>query len=305
MPYAAITTTPAGLRCLIPICQTLDAQLWLPSTLADAPSNLSYETYSGSLREFLAAHWANYDGFIFCLASGAVVRLIAPLLTDKATDPAVIVIDEGGQFAISLCGGHQGGADRLAQQVSHCLDSQPVLTGAANRLDLAGIDVLGRPFGWTKGSGDWTGVSAAIARSASVQILQDCGTDLWQSHLPPGHPYQFGSPEFADCRDQPPPQARIWISPIQRQFSPDSDFPPNLPKVQWHPRVLWVGIGCERGTPEALIELAIETVFRENHLALGAIAGIASLDLKADEPGLLSLCQKHRWPLRTFTAAQL
>ncbi|MEM9904910.1 MAG: precorrin-3B C(17)-methyltransferase [Cyanobacteria bacterium P01_D01_bin.44] len=303
----AIATTAEGLRHLAPVCQTLNADLWISDSLATKADALGipYQTYDKSLREFLTQHWHTCDSFIFCLATGAVVRLIAPLLQDKATDPAVVVIDAAGQYAISLCGGHQGGADHLAQQVSQCLDAQPVITGAAHRLRIPGIDVIGRPFGWVKGSGDWTGVSAAIANSAPVQIIQDCGSDLWQRALPEKHTFQFGFPEFQDREKYPAPQARIWISAIQRQFADDSDLPKGLPKVQWHPRVLWVGIGCERGSPRVLIEYALEQVFRKNHLAMGAIAGIATLDLKADEVGLLELCHARNWPLQCFSAEQL
>ncbi|MEM9161992.1 MAG: cobalamin biosynthesis protein, partial [Cyanobacteria bacterium P01_F01_bin.4] len=299
----AIATTAEGLRHLAPVCQTLNADLWISGSLATKADALGipYQTYDKSLREFLTQHWHTCDSFIFCLATGAVVRLIAPLLQDKATDPAVVVIDEAGQYAISLCGGHQGGADRLAQQVSQCLDAQPIITGAAHRLGLPGIDIMGTPFGWVKGSGDWTGVSAAIANSAPVQIIQDCGSDLWQRALPEHPPFQFGFPEVQDRHQYPATQARIWISPIQRRFADDG----GLPKVQWHPRVLWVGIGCERGSPRALIEQAIEQVFREHHLAVGAIAGIATLDIKADEVGLIELCQARNWPLRCFTVEQL
>lgn len=303
---AAITTTPAGLRCLAPLCTGAlgkDTQLWIAPKLQSeaAALNLNPSIYDTSLATFLQAHWHEYEGFIFCLASGAVVRLIAPLLTDKMTDPAVVVVDQSGKFAISLCGGHQGGSDRLTQHISQLLGSQPILTGAANALDLPGIDTLGNPFGWIRGTGDWTGVSAAIASQAPVQVLQEAGTDLWQQHLPAAHSFQFGFPEFEQRHQQAKPQARVWISPIQRTFAPDSD----LPKVQWHPRVLWVGIGCERDTAKELIEYAVEKVCQEQHLAIAAIAGVATIDLKADETGLLELVQERDWPLRCFRAETL
>jgi cobalt-precorrin 5A hydrolase / precorrin-3B C17-methyltransferase len=279
------------------------AQLWIAPKLQPAAQalQLTYNLYETSLAEFLQTHWQRYDAFVFCLASGAVVRLIAPLLNDKRADPAVIVIDQAGKFAVSLCGGHQGGGDRLTQSISQRLSTQPVLTGAANHLNLPGVDTLGTPFGWVRGEGDWTGVSAAIARQAPIQVLQDAGSTLWQAHLPEDHPFQFGFPEFADRQAQPSPQARVWISPIKRTFATDSE----LPKVQWHPRVLWVGIGCERNTDEALISDAIETVCQAHHLAIAAIAGIATLDLKADEAGLLAVIQARDWPLQCFSADQL
>ncbi|MGD1908282.1 MAG: precorrin-3B C(17)-methyltransferase [Leptolyngbyaceae cyanobacterium] len=301
----AIATTPTALKTLIPFCTGHSTPLLLPAKLqAEADlytaTGLQPKFYEGSLRETLPQCWQDHDQLIFALATGAVVRLIVPLLQDKATDPAVVVVDEAGEFAISLCGGHQGGGDRLAQQVAQYLDSTPVLTGAANHRGLPGIDVIGQPFGWVKGDGHWTQVSSAIAAGKPVQVIQEAGSDLWQQHLPPKHPFQFGWPEVSEAKDTPKPQARVWISPIQRQFSPEA-----MPKVQWHPRVLWVGLGCERGTDKALMELALNQVCRAHHLAMGAIAGMASLDLKADETGLVQLCNDRNWPLRCFTSEQL
>ncbi|MEM6449652.1 MAG: precorrin-3B C(17)-methyltransferase [Cyanobacteria bacterium P01_D01_bin.105] len=296
---AAITTTPLGLRCLAPLCEEF-AQLWITPKLKVEAEKLGLESvvYQTSLSDLLREQWQNHDGFVFCLASGAVVRLIAPLLTHKADDPAVVVVDQSGKFAISLCGGHQSGGDRLTTQISQLLNAQPVLTGASNALNLPAIDTLGEPFGWGKGSGDWLGVSSAIARLAPVQVIQDAGTTLWQKHLPSGHSFQFGFPDFAERNKQPHPQARVWISPIKRSFAPHSEFP----KVQWHPRVLWVGVGCERGTDRDLIEWAISSTCEKHHLAIESIAGIGTLDLKADEVGLLALTQDKHWPLRCFTA---
>ncbi|HEY9852415.1 MAG TPA: precorrin-3B C(17)-methyltransferase [Leptolyngbyaceae cyanobacterium] len=327
-PLAAIATTPTAAKRLLPLTQATGAILWVPESVREIAGT---QTYSGSLKEHLSKIWHQYRGFIFCLAAGAVVRLIAPLLEDKSRDPAVVVVDEAGKFAISLCSGHQGGADRLANAIALQLNATPIITGASAGLGLPAVDTLGIPFGWQKGEGNWTKVAAAIARGETAQVIQEVGSTLWQSHLPPGHSFYFGFPEVSSkdfsplertevlttnnlsevsSKDFSPsertevlttnvsPQARIWISFTQRKFATDSD----LPKVQWHPRVLWVGIGCERGTPKELIENAIEKVFRANHLALDAIAGVATIDIKADEVGLVELCKEKNWLFKTFPA---
>lgn len=291
---AAIATTPPAIQCLHSLAQHPEITLWTPEKL----KNSFTQPYSGSLRDHLTQIWDHHKSFIFCLATGAVVRLIAPLLKDKTTDPAIVVVDESGKFVISLCGGHQGGADRLTHAIALELGATPILTGASNRLNLPGIDILGTPFGWRKGEGNWTGVSAAIARQESVQIIQEAGSTLWQDNLPADHPFQFGFPEVGDHN---PETARVWISPIQRRFASDS----SLPKVQWHPRVLWVGIGCERGTSKKLIEGAIAEVFKAHHLAEAAIAGLATIDLKADEVGIVEFCRDRDLPLRCFSPEQL
>lgn len=278
--------------------------LWVPEAIAPQLEALSLDfahvkVYSGSLKKHLGTIWGNYHSFVFGLATGAVVRLIAPLLQDKTTDPAVIVVD--ALHAISFCGGHQGGADGLTRAIALQLAVTPVLTGGANELGLVGIDVLGKPFGWQRGTGDWTGVSAAIARREPVQVIQEAGTPLWQAHLPLEHSFQFGFPEFSARDELAKPKARVWISPIHRRFAPES----TMPRVQWHPRVLWVGIGCERGTPQAVIAAAVQQICQANHLAEAAIAGVATIDLKADEVGLVEFCRDRQLPLRCFAADQL
>jgi cobalt-precorrin 5A hydrolase/precorrin-3B C17-methyltransferase len=230
------------------------------------------------------------------------VRLIAPLLQHKSSDPAVVVIDEAGNFVISLCSGHQGGADKLAQLIAHQISATPVLTGSASGLGLPAVDMIGVPFGWRRGEGDWTGVSAAIANNQPVQVIQSAGSTLWQQGL--GIKDQ-GS-ENESCKFWIPnsnsssltPKAKIYITP---SLSP-LPSPLSPPQVHWHPRVLWVGIGCERGTSEQLIETAIEQVCQEHQLAESAIAGIATIDIKADEVGLLQVCRNRNLPLKTFAS---
>jgi cobalt-precorrin 5A hydrolase / precorrin-3B C17-methyltransferase len=264
-------------------------------------SAIEIQTVNSNLKSHLANIWPKYDGFVFCLAIGAVVRLIAPLLQNKATDPAVVVVDEAGKFAISLCGGHLGGGDRLTREIAAQLGAEAVITNASENLQLPAIDTLGEPLGWQRGSGDWNGVAGAIARQEPIQIIQEIGSTLWQTALPSDHPFQFGFLESNENISANSLKAKVWISHAQRQFSSDVD----IPNVQWHPRVLWLGIGCERGTPRALIEHAIQQTLQANHLAEAAIAGIATIDIKADEVGLLEICQSHNLPLRYFSSESL
>ncbi len=301
----AIAVTPTGANTLLPLLDQ-HIPLWVPEAIVASlptPGNrLHLHPYTGSLREQLAREWANQRSLICCLATGAVVRLIAPLLTHKATDPAIVVVDEAAQTVISLCGGHQGGADRLAQVVARYLGATPIVTGASHHRQQPGVDTWGIPFGWRRGPGDWTAVSAAIARQEPVQVIQDAGSTLWQATLPSESTLQVVS------QPQPglPSQARVWISAQQRVSVPSGDAPMTTgPQVQWYPRVLWVGIGCERGTPQALIATAVETALQSQGLVTAAIAGIATIDRKADEVGLLAFCRDRDLPLVCFSAEEL
>ncbi len=294
-PIVAIATYPQAAQIIAPLAQDSDIQLWLPASIEQQGSSQHYDS---SLREHLASIWNENRAFIFCLATGAVVRLIAPLLQNKAEDPAVVVVDSQGDYVISLCSGHQGKADLLARLVASQIGATPIITGAAHGLSLPAIDILGFTYGWRKGKGDWTGVMAAVAKQETIQIIQEAGSTLWQEHLPQQHPFYFG---FSDNQTKIKPRARVWISPTKRKIAPQND----LPTVQWHPKVLWVGIGCERGTSRALIETAIDETCKTYHLATEAIAGITSINLKSDEAGIVEVCQRRNLILKTFTAEQL
>jgi len=289
-PLSAIATTPSGAKKLQSLCQTSGATLWVPESLIGIQGA---QVYDGSLKTHLAHLWQTHRAFVFCLATGAVVRLIAPLLQDKSSDPAVVVVDEAGKFVISLCSGHQGGADKLASSIAQLIGATPVLTSASTSLGLPAVDLLGVPFGWHKGEGDWTGVSAAIARGETLQVIQAAGYNLWRSTAS----VQQSNFSFEKSPDA---KAKIWITPYTCTDAQPCAPMPQIPEVRWHPRVLWVGIGCERGTSRQLIETAIGQVCKDHQLAEGAIAGIATIDLKADEVGILELCRDRNWPLRTF-----
>lgn len=162
------------------------------------------------------------------------------------------------------------------------------------------IEQIGEQFGWTKGTGDWLGVRAAIARHQRIQVHQEAGTTAWQTHLPIDHPFELGCLDPCNYAATGLAQAQVWISPIQRQFAIESA----MPQVQWHPRVLWVGIGYQRGTSTGLIEQALRAVLHANYLAAGAIAGLATLDRKANEAQLLEYCV-DRFPCRGFSTEAL
>ena len=138
-PLALIAIAPTGVNKLQSLCASSSgvpnnsATIWVPESCAGITGTQVYNT---SLKKHVVSLWQNQRAFVFCLATGVVVRLIAPLLEDKSRDPAVVVIDEKGQFVISLCSGHQGGGDRLAQLIATQLGATPILTGASASLEL-------------------------------------------------------------------------------------------------------------------------------------------------------------------------
>lgn len=271
-PIYLIAPTPTGLSLAEQLLPALDgAVLW-----------------SGVTSE-LASAWQTGRQLVFFLTVGATVRLIAPLLDHKASDPGVVVVDEGGTFAVSLSGGHRGGADVLTEQIAALLGATAVITSASRHKRLPPVDLLGKPYGWVPGAdSEWNRVAAAVVRGLPVQVVQTSGQTLWRTALPEEHPFVF---------DETDAEVRLWIS----ERLPSTD----VPTVCWHPRVLWLGVGCERGTPAPVLEQAVRSVLTDNGLAIEAVAGIATVTLKHDEAGLLALAQKFDWPLRFFEPAIL
>ncbi|MDP8936767.1 MAG: precorrin-3B C(17)-methyltransferase, partial [Actinomycetota bacterium] len=118
--------------------------------------------------------WAGVDAFVLFLATGAAVRIVAPLLGDKRTDPAVVCVDEAGRFAVALCGGHAGGANRLAVSVAGALGATPVVTTAT---DATGVPALDQLPGWAA-SGDVAAVTRALLDGRRPLVDDRCGWPL-------------------------------------------------------------------------------------------------------------------------------
>ena len=234
---------------------------------------------SGDLQGFLSDEWPRSRAFVAIGACGAITRLIAPLLQGKQTDPAVVVADARGRFAIPLLGGHGAGADALARAVAALLGGEAVLTGASAASGQLSLDAFGSRWGWRRGSGDWDALMKAAARGEAVRLEHQGGNSRWLQ-LP-------GLPESA------------------ANGSPLSVGVERRDHCRWHPPALWVGMGCERGTSLTLLQRCLEESLAAEGLALEAVAGLASADRKADEPALLQLAEQHGWPLRCFSSAAL
>ena len=237
-----------------------------------------------SAADTLQQQWHSSSAFVVVGAAGLVTRLIAPLLGDKHCDPAVVVVDPEGRFAIPLLGGHGAGAETLSQRVAALLGGTAVLTGASSGAGRLALDAFGRAWGWRQGSGNWTALMQQTATGTPINLAQSSGSHLWQ--------------ELPAAQELP--------------FTPGVDGNAELvvgsqlgPGCRWHPPALWLGVGCERGTSLALLERLIDQGLATLELAPQAVAGLASASRKADEPALLELARQRGWPVRFFEPEQL
>ncbi|MFE0351130.1 precorrin-3B C(17)-methyltransferase [Streptomyces griseoluteus] len=230
--------------------------------------------YEGPAGEAVRAAFAECDRLVCFLATGATVRLLAPLLGDKAADPGVVCVDEGGRFAVSLVGGHGGGANELAYEVAQLLGAEPVVTTATDAVGLAGLDTLGLPA-----EGAVAAVSRALLDGEPVALEAE---PAWP--LPPV--------PFAE-------QGAYTVRLTDRAVRPGPR------EVLLRPPSLVVGVGASRGAPVEEVLGLIEESLREAGLSVRSVAELATVDAKSEEPGIVAAAGRLGVPLVTYPADEL
>lgn len=299
--YAIISLTRGGTRTGERLQRLLpNTMLYAPERFVDAVPNKSIIPYETSVRQVLQTAFRSHPALICIMASGIVIRDLAPLLRNKHSDPAVVVMDETGQFAISLLGGHKGGANQLAHQVADLLGGTAVATTASDVRGLPAIDLLSERNGWLLEDGSaMTACSAALVNGDPFGIVQDWGNRNW---LPDPLPSHVTYQDSFDVLQRESPAAALVIT---YRSLPASLRETAQHLVVYRPRCLVVGIGCNRGTPAAEIQAAIDETLAAAQLAPASICALATIHDKVDERGLLQLCKQQGWPLRVFTRAEI
>lgn len=218
---------------------------------------------SGPLRDSVTELWPRLRAAVFFLATGATVRLVAPLLRDKHSDPAVVCVDEARRFAVALAGGHAGGANALAERVGELLGATPVITTASDAIGSTALDELAELLDATV-DGDLAGCGVAVLNGARVRLVNPFGFPL------PALPSNVG--EFVQCPE--------WTIVIDDR----SLFPTGPRVLRLIPRTMVVGIGSARGVSTEAVR---NTLSRLPGVDQRAIRAFATIDIKADETGIL------------------
>lgn len=185
MRIAVVAITRHGIALAGRVISALPgAQLFAPEKFrgeAESAAPGAAHCYSGKVGDQVPALFAAFDAIICVVSLGAVVRLIAPHLRNKESDPAVIVIDEAGKFTIPVLSGHCGGANELAGQLADVLGATAVLTTASDARQTLAVDLLGRELGWTfeASHDEIVRVSAAVVNDEPVALVQEAGSNNW------------------------------------------------------------------------------------------------------------------------------
>lgn len=226
----------------------------------------------GSLGALVAETFARFPRHVFVGATGIAVRAIAPLLSHKTRDPAVVVIDLAARFAVSLVSGHAGGANRLACELARLTGATAVITTGTDAAGLPAVDDLAAAKGMSV-------ANASAVKAVSAALLE-------------GRPVQLYDPEarLLDGDD-----AGGLFVPTRPE-----DWDPQAPGVWCHwrgggahpntfrayPRVLCLGLGCRKGVETREILAHVERVFARQGLARQSVAAVATASIKRDDPGI-------------------
>ena len=242
------------------------------------------------LEELVKEAFSSADALIFWCAAGIAVRCIAPCLTHKSQDPAVLVLDERGKHCISLLSGHMGGANALAGTVSALCGAEPVITTGTDTEHRFSVDEFARCNGLVVT--DWEKAKRISAKVLAGETLT-IGSGIKKEQYCPVEGLEeqnWKEGEFLSNAD-------VWITP-RRITAPDQ-------VLQLIPRNLTVGIGCRKGTELSALHAALDRFMEQTGLDRRGICRITSIDRKKEEQGLVDLASDLGVPFVTYTSEEL
>ena len=259
----------------------------------------SYHVFE-RLSEILADQFDRYSGHIFIMSAGIVVRVIAPLIRSKTQDPAVVVVDDLGKNAISLLSGHIGGANDLTHKIAQIIKANPVITTATDINEVPAIDMLAKENNlFIENPGAIKTVNMALLTGKKIMVYDSY--NILKNTLP-GSAYLTFDDLMKHFKKNGQP---IDVEDVAYVFV--DDIRVDLPSAVLilRPASLIAGIGCNRNTEAAEILTHLEDVLAKNNLALSSLKGMASIDVKADENGLIMTAENLELPLTFFSKQEL
>lgn len=231
--------------------------------------------------EWAARAFSRSDGLIFVGATGIAVRSIAPHLRHKSTDPAVVVVDEGGQFVIPILSGHLGGANDLAREMAALIGAVPVITTATDVNGVFAVDQWARRQGIIVCNPER--ILSVSSRLLAGETVGFFSTWPIAGELPAGLCLVSREDAQVVLDLHRPEEDALWLCP----------------------KGVRVGMGCRRGTPVSALRALLEKVLAQEGIPQRSVSALCTIDLKKDEVGLQKLARELGVPLTTYSAQEL
>jgi cobalt-precorrin 5A hydrolase len=263
-----------------------DWSIFAPSKFSNEKNDIIW--YYEPTSEKIVELFKNSNALICLFSLGAVIRLIAPHLKDKKTDPAVIVIDDKTNFVISVLSGHIGGANELTQEIADKLHALPVVTTAADVNKTIAVDLVGREFNWKiDDDSTVTKISAHMVNEEPIGVFQDAGNRNWFKELPKNVSIYNNLDDLKKSNSK----AYLIISDrvIDEELSKES--------VIYRPPSLVIGVGLHWDTTKETIKEGIENCLEKFKLSSKSIAKLVSIKKPQDVQGLIDLGKEMKIPV--------
>lgn len=265
--------TSNGVKPAKRLVKKLDnAILFLSKRMAGHLEPSTNETIFENLKQEIGKHFHSFSAHIFIFSTGIAVRMIAPHLNSKITDPAVVVVDDKGEYAISLLSGHIGGANSLAKQTAQIIDARPVITTATDTNELPSIDMIAEKAGhYIETPENIKRINMAFLENKKIKLNDPFNL------IKPFIPEQFLLSDYKGVENF----ENILCSHLTVSVSCETFIV--------RPRILSVGVGCNRGTSFEIIKSFLEEAFEKQGFSQKSIARLGTTEVKKDETGLLDL----------------
>ena len=267
------------------------ARCWLPRAHAgEDPEERNFDRVATVLGEA----FRRGENLVAVMAAGIVVRSIAPHLRGKAKDPAVVVVDEAGNFAISLLSGHQGGANQLARQVAQIIKGTPVITTASDLQGLPALDLAAIRTGLTiENPAALSQVQMNLLSGLNLRLVDPDG---FLAELVEEYPERF-----------------IWETDLDTALAGGwpgvyAGFRERAWSPAWlvlRPKNLVAGVGCHPGASADEILRFLKDSFRKERLSLASLKALASIEARKEEPGLIEAAARLGVEFIWFTKEEL
>ncbi len=290
---AIIAVTEKGLENALIIQKEFPKSLVI-TTLQSSNGNVST---IASISDYLIDNFSKLDGICFVTALGICVRLIAPYIQDKNTDPAVISVDDLGVNVQSVLSGHKGGANDFALKVSTVLGANPIISTSSDIQNIWALDTLGTQFDWqTESSLSITKTMALFVNNKPTALLLDI-KDKGTQHLEKTAP-NFVT-VFYDEKDIDYTQFELFIAVSYKIYEA------KIPSLFLIPKVLSIGSGCSKELNFTVFQETFKTKLANEGFHFSAIKNFGSIDIKANQQAYLDFSEVNNIPFSTFTSDEI
>jgi cobalt-precorrin 5A hydrolase len=273
-----------------------DFEIFAPIKFSN--NNEKIQWYENSTTQKIVDLFKNNDGIICLFSLGAVIRLLAPHIKDKKTDPAVIVIDDNANFVISVLSGHLGGANELSNEIAEKMGSTPIITTAADVNKTIAVDLVGREFGWKiNDDSNVTRISAFMVNKEKIGVFQNIGKkEWWKGKLPENITF------FSDMKELKDSDSKAYLIITNDEIN---DEEVEKDSVVYRVPNLVVGIGLHWNTSKETILNGVNETLEKFELKQNQIARFVSIKKDKDVIGLIELGKEMNIPIEYIDREEL